>query len=145
LEQGKSLRDRDSARSADDYRTTSWPYPDPPLVVKPAPLSDDDIEIALKEMIPAWTVESNDGDTPQVELFRQLTFRSFLDVLDFMSDIGRFCDQANHHPRWENIYRTLLIHLSTWDIGHRVSHLDLTLAAHMDKVFARYQATNGAN
>src|SRR4051812_44334566 len=119
LEQGRSLRDQHYARPADDYRTTPWPYPDPPLVVKPAPLSDEDVEIALMEMIPGWKVESTlqNGEASQVELSRQLTFQSFLDVLAFMSEVGRFCDAANHHPRWENIYQTLLIRLSTWDIG----------------------------
>ena len=56
----------------------------------------------------------------------------------FMVDVGQFCDAANHHPRWENVYRTLWIYLTTWDIGHRVSHLDLILAAQIDKSFQRY-------
>ena len=110
--------------------------------MKPAPLSDEDIETALRDMIPNWVlVESalpEDDSKTRVELKRQLQFRAFRDVLAFMSDVGDFCDGANHHPRWENIYRTLWISLSTWDIGLRVSHLDLVLAAHIDKAYARY-------
>jgi pterin-4a-carbinolamine dehydratase len=56
-----------------------------------------------------------------------------------MTEIGRFCDDANHHPRWENVYRTLWINLSTWDIGHRISQFDLMLASRIDREFLRYQ------
>lgn len=143
LEHGASLKNRDYRRAKADYRATRWPYPDPPLKVTPAQMSDEDIAIALDEMIPEWSVVESplpqDQRKKRIELFRELGFRSFRDVLEFMAEVGTFCDQANHHPRWENVYRTLWVHLTTWDIGHRISHLDLILAAHIDRTFAQYQ------
>jgi pterin-4a-carbinolamine dehydratase len=131
-----------NVRSPD--RGTRWPYPNPPLPITPAAFSDAEIDIALQQMIPEWSkAESPLDEDPQrtrVELSRELEFRSFPDVLRFMSEVGKFCEELNHHPRWENIYKTLRIHLSTWDIGHRISHVDVILAAHIDKEFARYQA-----
>jgi pterin-4a-carbinolamine dehydratase len=138
-------RDKGYRRSTEDYRDTRWPYPDPPLPVRPAQLSDEDIESALRDMIPTWSrVEGplpEDENRKRVELARKFEFPAFLDVLEFMTEVGRFCDDLNHHPRWENIYRTLWVYLSTWDIGHRISHLDLILAAHMDKAFVRHDRT----
>lgn len=130
-----SLSEGDSGRRV-------WPYPDPPLIVKPAQLSDADVELALQQMIPRWTREETplpqDPRKTRVELARQLQFASFLEVVAFMSEVAEFCDKVNHHPRWENIYRSLSINFSTWDIGHRISHVDLMSAAHIDKVYSRY-------
>lgn len=44
-------------------------------------------------------------------------------------------EQVNHHPRWENVYRTLRVALSTWDIGHRISYADAMLAQAFDRTF----------
>jgi pterin-4a-carbinolamine dehydratase len=84
------------------------------------------------------------GDVPgaprqiRVELHREFVFRSFLDVLAFMAEVGDFADKANHHPRWENIFRTLDVYLTTWDIGHRISQLDLQLAQYFDRAYEKY-------
>ena len=48
--------------------------------------------------------------------------------MSFMAKIAAFCIDINHHPRWENIYRTVRINLSTWDTGDRPSQTDLILA-----------------
>jgi pterin-4a-carbinolamine dehydratase len=117
------------------------PYPDPPLTVKPAPLDDSDLRLALDKELQEWAlVESPLPQDPQrtrVELSREFTFESFRVVLSFMTEIADFCDDINHHPRWENVYRTLYVNLTTWDIGHRVSHLDLLLARKFDGEYAR--------
>ena len=44
-------------------------------------------------------------------------------LLEFMQNARAFIDETNHHPRWENLYHTLKVFLTTWDIGHRVSYL----------------------
>jgi len=54
-EQAAHLRHAAYTRSPEYYRETRWPYPDPPLVVKPAQMSDEDIAIALREIIPEWS------------------------------------------------------------------------------------------
>jgi pterin-4a-carbinolamine dehydratase len=109
-----------------------------------APLSAEDIATALRDMVPQWRIVERplpeDASQTCVEFQRVLQFRSFLDALKFMTEVGQFCDDANHHPRWENVYRTVWISLSTWDIGQRVSHLDLILAAHIDRAYERYVA-----
>ena len=118
------------------------PYPDPPLVVKPAPMTDSDIDVALHELLDDWVTLSGplpeNPDQLRMELHRTFTFRAFLDVLAFMNEVADFADKANHHPRWENIYETLYVYLSTWDIGHRISHLDIQLAQYFDRIYKEY-------
>jgi len=121
------------------------PYPQPPLIVKPAPLSEGDIEIAVHELLSDWEVISGplpeDPDQLRVELHRTFIFRSFLDVLAFMTEVADFSDKANHHPRWENIFRTLRVYLTTWDIGHRISQLDIQLAQYFDRTYEKYRGS----
>jgi pterin-4a-carbinolamine dehydratase len=122
------------------------PYPQPPLVVKPSPMTEDDINIAKQELLPDWEVVVSplpeNLDLRRVELHRTFLFRSFRDVLIFMTEVGEFADNANHHPRWENIFKTLRVYLTTWDIGHRISHLDLQLAQYLDRAYQRYQQSS---
>jgi pterin-4a-carbinolamine dehydratase len=93
--------------------------------------------------LPDWEVIEGplpeNPDERRVELHQTFLFRNFRDVLVFMNDVGDFADKANHHPRWENIYNTLRVYLTTWDIGHRISPLDVQLAQYFDRVYKRYQ------
>jgi 4a-hydroxytetrahydrobiopterin dehydratase len=42
----------------------------------------------------------------------------------------------NHHPEWSNVYRTVVIDLTTHDAGG-ISELDFELASRVNEVFAR--------
>lgn len=123
------------------------PYPNPPLVVKPKPLSDEDLETALAALLHGWDVVTSelpeDPAQTRVELPRDFVFPSFLDVLAFMSDVADFADKANHHPRWENIFKTLRVYLTTWDIGPRISPLDIQLAQVFDRTYERQRSHVG--
>lgn len=139
----RHLPSAESRNSLDDVANKrKLPYPDPPLVVKPAPLSAGDIDIAVHELLHDWKVIEGplpeDPEKKRVELHRTFIFRSFRDVLTFMTEVADFADKANHHPRWENIYSTLRVYLTTWDIGHRISHLDLQLAQYFDRIYRQY-------
>lgn len=118
------------------------PYPSPPLLIKPAPMTEDDINIALRELLDDWEIVSEplpeDPSKLRMELHRTFEFNTFLDVLMFMAEIADFADKANHHPRWENIYRTLRVYLTTWDIEHQVSQLDVQLAQFFDRTYRGY-------
>ena len=41
------------------------------------------------------------------------------------------CDIAIHHTRWENIWRTVRVYLTTWDIDHQISDRDIQLAKYL--------------
>jgi pterin-4a-carbinolamine dehydratase len=129
------------SRSAVQSGSKTLPYPNPPLKFKPMPLTDVEIDEALSEMLSGWTLaRSAVPEEPvleRVELHKEYRFASFGDVIDYMQHARPFIEEANHHPRWENIYSTLRVFLTTWDIGHRVSYLDIMLAGHLDRTFAK--------
>ena len=75
------------------------------------------------------------GDAQRIAKIYQ--FKSFAQALAFMVEVGLYCEKADHHPEWKNIYNKVWVELSTHDVG-RVTAKDLALAAHMDAVFARF-------
>jgi 4a-hydroxytetrahydrobiopterin dehydratase len=75
------------------------------------------------------------GDAQRIAKIYQ--FKSFAQALAFMVEVGLYCEKADHHPEWKNIYNKVWVELSTHDAG-RVTAKDLALAAHMDAVFARF-------
>jgi pterin-4a-carbinolamine dehydratase len=69
---------------------------------------------------------------------RKYEFKSFLDAVHFMNTAARFIDQRDHHPEWTNIWRTLIVRLTTWDIGWKQSVLDVEVAAYLDQLYRAY-------
>jgi pterin-4a-carbinolamine dehydratase len=115
------------------------------LTEYPIALSDGDLDGALSKTLSMWIREESIlPEAPgksRVEISRELQFSSFLDAIDFMSRIAPFIDGINHHPRWENIYRSLKISLTSWDVDHRPTQVDLMLASKIDEIFGEYEAT----
>lgn len=110
--------------------------------VKVEPISESDLEDELSKRQHWEPVESEiPGDYPNVrlELRRTYSFRSFKKAIEFMSLASASIHKLQHHPRWENQWRTLTVHLTTWDIGNRITHLDLELADTLDQLYARFR------
>jgi pterin-4a-carbinolamine dehydratase len=110
--------------------------PQPQVTVKPLTATELDREL---KCLPGWEpVESLiPGDYPKSrqELRKVYAFRSFRTAIQFMSSAVDPVNKAQHHPRWENQWRTVTVFLSTWDIGLRISQLDLDLARILDGLY----------
>ena len=64
-------------------------------------------------------------------------FKTFPQALAFMVEVGFYCEKADHHPEWKNVYNKVEVELTTHDAG-RVTEKDIALAAHLDAAFARF-------
>ncbi len=82
-------------------------------------LTDQEIDAALAEL-PGW---ERDGDC----LHRRLEFADFREAFAFMTRVALAAEAMNHHPDWSNVYRTVIIRLSTHDSGG-ITHKDVELA-----------------
>ena len=58
--------------------------------------------------------------------------------MDFMVAAVPAIEELQHHPRWENQWRTVTVYLSTWDIDSRISHLDLKLAKKLEQIYREF-------
>jgi len=134
----RSLRNSGSLLSASAAEDI---YPKPPPEV-PDPLTGEKSK-PLKGNLCQWAwVASKPPELlgkPRQELRRVYRFRSFRDAISFMAEVAPGCDIAIHHPRWENIFRTVFVNLSTWDIGHRISDRDIQLAKYFDQAFEDFR------
>lgn len=114
-------------------------YPTPRITLKE--LSRKEIEEALAS-VPGWEIVISEipGREPlkRTELRKAFEFASFEDAIRFMNEAAQHVSQVQHHPRWENIWRTVTVCLSTWDIGHKPSKLDVELAHFLDDLYGNY-------
>jgi pterin-4a-carbinolamine dehydratase len=93
--------------------------------------------------LPNWKVVSSPlpGEYPRTrtELTRRFRFSSFKQAIEFMQAAVPHINQVNHHPRWENVFKTVTVWLSTWDTGHVISKLDFDLAQYLDRLFEHHK------
>jgi pterin-4a-carbinolamine dehydratase len=83
----------------------------------------------------------NEGDRvwmTRIGLVRTYIFVSFEDAMHFMQTASRYISRAEHHPEWENVWVSVRVWLTSWDIGHRPSLKDVALAEQLDKLYENY-------
>jgi pterin-4a-carbinolamine dehydratase len=115
-------------------------YPQPAVSITEIPQRELS---AILRALPGWTEETSPlpGHEPlkRIELRKSFEFGSFLQAIEFMREVSQSVEKVQHHPRWENIWRTVTIWLSTWDIGHKPSQLDVDLAREIERIYAKYE------
>ncbi|NRB36096.1 MAG: 4a-hydroxytetrahydrobiopterin dehydratase [Rhodobacteraceae bacterium] len=80
---------------------------------------------ALSELS-GWTeVEGRDAIT------KTFVFGNFVQAFGWMTQMAILAEKANHHPEWSNVYKTVVVTLTTHDAGG-LSALDISLAKAMD-------------
>lgn len=100
------------------------------------PLRDAEIRAALKNL-DGWRCVSSPlpgmEHVTRSELHKAYEFPSFLEAIRFMNLASKHIDENQHHPRWENIWRTVSVWLATWDVQFQISQLDVDLAHYLDE------------
>jgi 4a-hydroxytetrahydrobiopterin dehydratase len=90
--------------------------------------------------IPKWNIEEWHADNKdKIDFARDYMFESFDDALHFMNTASRFISLTDHHPEWTNIWRTVRVRLTTFDIGFKPTMLDVDLASYLDDLHESYQ------
>jgi pterin-4a-carbinolamine dehydratase len=120
----------------------------------PMPERRKRVDALTKEMLyrvpedfPGWSVVTTyaalgprETPVPRTELYRELRFASFRAATRFMFEASERIDNGNHHPRWENIWTTVRVWLSTWDIEFQPSSFDLQLAQLIEDEYGKFVA-----
>ena len=117
-----------------------YPVPHPEIL---NPISEEKLHIALNSSLSKWkklvSPLPEDKTNVRVEIYRQYKFKTFIDAIEFMNKVAPNCEKfALHHPRWENIWRTVNVYLTTWDIGHQISDRDIRLAKSFEQAFSTF-------
>ena len=91
-------------------------------------LQDTDITERL-DQLDGWTLD--DG-----RLHRRFEFHDFVAAFGFMASVALVAERLNHHPDWSNTYKTVVVHLSSHDVGG-LSGRHFELAGEIDAIAAR--------
>lgn len=75
---------------------------------------------------PGWEREGE-------RLRRTFTFADFAEAFAFMTRVAALAEDADHHPDWSNSWNTVVIELTSHDVG-RVTDRDVRLAQAIDAV-----------
>jgi pterin-4a-carbinolamine dehydratase len=125
-----------------DVGEVRWPKGAPKYVPDPVgPLKIQD----LIQSLPNWQLrefEVDDGPfrgTRGAEIKRIFAFRRFSEAIEFMYEAKDGINALQHHPRWENIFRDVVVRLTSWDIGHKITDRDFLVANYLDRLYSRYE------
>jgi 4a-hydroxytetrahydrobiopterin dehydratase len=66
---------------------------------------------------------------------KTFVFADFNQAFGFMTRAALVAEKMDHHPEWSNVYKTVVVTLSTHDAGG-LTALDVTLAEAMDRIAA---------
>jgi len=64
-------------------------------------------------------------------LAKTFVFANFVEAFGWMTQVAIWAEKLNHHPEWDNVYKTVNVVLTTHDTGG-LSVLDGQLAQKMD-------------
>jgi 4a-hydroxytetrahydrobiopterin dehydratase len=96
-----------------------------------AKLSSEDVATALQGLN-GWVL-SADG----LAIERSLKFEGFAQAFGFMAECAIFAEKIDHHPEWSNVYRTVMVKLTTHS-AKGLTRLDFDLAGFMDRAAAHH-------
>jgi 4a-hydroxytetrahydrobiopterin dehydratase len=71
------------------------------------------------------------------KLSSTIHFPDFVSAFSFMTAVAIVAERMNHHPEWSNVYNTVVIHLSTHEVGG-LSALDFELAREIESIEQRF-------
>ena len=84
----------------------------------------------IDDLIKSGWKKSKDGNA----ITKTFIFTNFIEALGWMVKVGVWAEKLNHHPEWDNVYKTVNVLLTTHDKG-TITNLDVTLAQKMDTIY----------
>lgn len=88
-------------------------------------MTPDQVKAALADL-PGWTMAENGKS-----ISKSFEFASFNEAFGFMTRVALRAEQMDHHPDWQNLYKSVKITLNTFDVDG-VTEFDTVLAKAID-------------
>jgi 4a-hydroxytetrahydrobiopterin dehydratase len=73
-----------------------------------------------------WVVEND-------KLHKEFLFSNFIEAFGFMTKAAIIAEGMNHHPEWFNVYKKVIIDLTTHEAGG-ITELDFQLALEVERL-----------
>lgn len=88
---------------------------------------------ASEEQIQAFISQNEQWSLKNGKLHREFQFADFVTAFGFMTEVAIKAESQNHHPEWFNVYRKVVVDLTTHEAGG-ISSRDFKLAQVMDEI-----------
>jgi 4a-hydroxytetrahydrobiopterin dehydratase len=75
-----------------------------------------------------WSMDPN-----RDAIRKQFQFTNFIEAFGWMTRVAFWAEKWDHHPEWDNVYKTVNVLLTTHDVDG-LSALDAKLARKMDSL-----------
>ena len=76
-----------------------------------------------------WAISDDGRDAIQ----KTFVFDDFVQAFGWMTQVAIWAEKWDHHPEWDNVYKTVNVVLTTHDVDG-LSTLDVKLARKMDSL-----------
>ena len=96
-------------------------------------MTDPLTEAARTEALPALAEAGWAQTDGRDAIAKTFVFKNFVEAFGFMTKVAIWAEKWNHHPEWDNVYKTVNVTLTTHDAGG-LSELDVKLAKKMDQL-----------
>ena len=92
-------------------------------------LSEETRDTVLKPLFETGWQMAGDRDA----IRKKFVFDDFVEAFGWMARVAIWAEKWDHHPEWENVYKTVNVTLTTHDVDG-LSALDAKLARKMDSL-----------
>ncbi len=95
-------------------------------------LTEEEIQVKLKELAPEWRLMKNEKGIPYIERVKHAS--TFMDGIEFVRRVAEKAEHNNHHPDIFINYKRISIRFWTHSAGG-VTLADLQMARKTDPLF----------
>lgn len=91
------------------------------------------ISIAPQDKVTDFVDEFSEWSIENGKLHREFIFANFVEAFGFMTKAAILAEKANHHPEWFNVYKKVVVDLTTHEAGG-ITERDFALAKQMERI-----------
>ena len=91
------------------------------------------LSIATNSQLDAFLTEFSEWSIENDKLHREFIFANFVEAFGFMTKAAILAEKANHHPEWFNVYKKVVVDLTTHEAGG-ITERDFALAKQMERI-----------
>ena len=96
--------------------------------MQPVKATDEQIQEFITQF-GSWSIDKS-------KLHREYVFANFVQAFGFMTEAALIAERSNHHPEWFNVYKTVVVDLTTHEAGG-ITERDFELAKSMEEIAAK--------
>jgi 4a-hydroxytetrahydrobiopterin dehydratase len=78
----------------------------------------------------SWNNEGN-------RISKKFTFDTYIDGIDFVTNVAKLAEELNHHPEINIGYRVVKITSTTHSAGNKITDKDFELGNNIDEIYEK--------